>query len=220
MASTLKPVSAFRDATTKQLQLFYQKPIAKVSAELFATLGAVIALAVFAIRPTLLTMSQLLKDIEDRKKTSADLTKKIAALSTLSTEYPSVKNDIVLLHTVIPSTPDFEGFMRRLERVAADRSLLIVSLQVATLPKETTDTQRAPELTAFTVSVNFRGDYSQVRDVLNDLLTIDRFVTVDSIVLNAKRDEIAKSNVLLTTVNLRIAYFGTPPQTVRQGGQR
>ena len=56
-----------RERTMRELQQFYQKPIAKVSAELLATLIVVIVLAFFAIRPTLLTMSQLLKDIDDRK---------------------------------------------------------------------------------------------------------------------------------------------------------
>jgi len=95
----------------RELQQFYQKPIAKVSAELFGTLIVIIVLAFFAIRPTLLTMSQLLKDIDDRKKTSEDLSKKIATISTLSAEYPAVKNEVALLETIIPNTPDFDGFM-------------------------------------------------------------------------------------------------------------
>lgn len=207
---------ALREQTASQLQQFYQKPIAKVSAELFATIIGVTLLAAFAIRPTLLTMSQLLKDIEDRRKTSDTLTKKIASLSTLSTEYPLLKNNIALLHTAIPNSADFDGFMRRLEKVASTHNLIISSLQVTQLPKERPTDNQSPEITQFTVSVNFKGEYQKVRAVLGDLLTMDRYVTVETATLNAKRDELEKTNTLLSTINLRVAYYGIPVQTKKK----
>lgn len=210
--------AVLRDRTVHQLQQFYQKPIAKVSTELLATLTAVIVLAFFAIRPTLLTMSQLLKDIEDRKTTSEALSRKIAALSTLSTEFPGFRNEIALLNIVIPDTPDFDGFARRLEKIAADNNLIISSLQVSQIPPEAAFNPNAPaELTSFTVAVNFKGDYTKVRSAIQNLLNMDRYVTLESVVLNAKRDEIEKTNILLTTVNLRVWYYGTPPPAKREG---
>lgn len=209
---------AFREQTVNQLQQFYQKPIAKVSAELFATIIGVTLLAALAIRPTLLTMSQLLKDIEDRRKTSDTLTKKIAALSTLSTEYPILKNNIALLHAAIPNSPDFDGFMRRIEKIASTHDLIISSLQVTQLPKENPTGNQPSEITQFTVSVNFKGEYQKVRAVLGELLSMDRYVTVESATLNAKRDELEKTNTLLSTINLRAAYYGVPVQTGKKSG--
>lgn len=206
----------FREQTVNQLQQFYQKPIAKVSAELFATIIGVTILAAFAIRPTLLTMSQLIKDIEDRRTTSDTLTKKIASLSTLSTEYPILKNDILLLHTAIPNNPDFDGFMRRLEKIASNRGLVISSLQATQLPKENPTGNQPSEITQYTVNVNFKGDYQKVRAVLGDLLTMDRYVTIENAILNAKRDELEKTNTLLSTVNLRVAYYGIPPISAKK----
>ena len=214
-----------RERTMRELQQFYQKPIAKVSAELLTTLIAVIVLAFFAIRPTLLTMSQLLKDIDDRKKTSESLSKKIASLSTLSAEYPTVKNEVLLLDTIIPNTPNFDGFMRRLEKIAANNTLIIESIQATHLPKETTTTTvttpastTAPQITTFAISINFKGEYIKVRNTLIDLVAMDRYVTLDSLVLNAKRDELEKTNTLRTTVNLRVVYYGTPPPVPKKDG--
>lgn len=205
-----------REQTMNQLQQFYQKPIAKISAELFATIIGVTLLAAFAIRPTLLTMSQLLKDIEDRRKTSDTLTKKIASLSTLSSEYPILKNDIALLHAAIPNSPDFDGFMRRLEKIASNHNLIISSLQATQLPKEDPSGNQSPEITQFIVSVNFKGEYQKVRAVLGDLLTMDRYITVENATLNAKRDELEKTNTLMSTINFRVAYYGIPPQTTKK----
>ena len=207
---------ALREQTMNQLQQFYQKPIAKISAELFATIIGVTLLAALAIRPTLLTMSQLLKDIEDRRKTSDTLTKKIASLSTLSSEYPILKNDIALLHAAIPNSPDFDGFMRRLEKVASNHNLIISSLQATQLPKEDPTVNQPSEITQFIVSINFKGEYQKVRAVLGDLLTMDRYVTVETATLNAKRDELEKTNTLMSTINFRVAYYGTPSQTTKK----
>jgi Tfp pilus assembly protein PilO len=196
-----------RDRTMKQLQQFYQKPIAKVSAELLVTILAVTLLALFAIGPTLNTMSQLLKDIEDRKKTSEELTKKIAALSTLSGEFPIIRQETTLLEAAIPNTADFDGFARRIEKIAAEHRVLIVGMQVATIPPEQVSARK--EATTFAVTISFRAPYEQVRPVLDDLLRMDRFVTIESMAMSNKRDEIAKTSILTTNVVLRVAYYGT-----------
>ncbi|MEK7458346.1 MAG: type 4a pilus biogenesis protein PilO [Patescibacteria group bacterium] len=210
-----------RERTMRELQQFYQKPIAKVSVELLATLIVVIVLAFFAIRPTLLTMSQLLKDIDDRKKTGDSLSKKIATLSTLSAEYPTMRREVSLLDIAIPNTPNFDGFMRRLEKIAANNNLIIESIQATQLPKETATNigaDTAFQITSFSISINFKGEYAKVRNTLNELMTMDRYATLNSLTFNAKRDELEKTNVLRTTANLRVVYYGTPPPVPKKDG--
>ena len=210
-----------RERTMRELQQFYQKPIAKVSVELLATLIVVIVLAFFAIRPTLLTMSQLLKDIDDRKKTGDSLSKKIATLSTLSAEYPTMRREVSLLDVAIPNTPNFDGFMRRLEKIAANNNLIIESIQATQLPKETATNigaDTAFQITSFSISINFKGEYAKVRNTLNELMTMDRYATLNSLTFNAKRDELEKTNVLRTTANLRVVYYGTPPPVPKKDG--
>jgi hypothetical protein len=56
-----------RQKLIRNLNAFYQKPVAKVSLELFLSVGTIIFFAMFAIRPTLLTMSDLVKEIEDKR---------------------------------------------------------------------------------------------------------------------------------------------------------
>ena len=58
------------------LEQFYHNPVAKVSLELFLTIGLVVFLALFAIKPTLLTMSDLVKEIEDKRELETQLSKK------------------------------------------------------------------------------------------------------------------------------------------------
>ena len=145
--------------------------------------------------------------------------KKIASLSTLSSELPVVKNDVVLLHRAIPSTPDFDGFMRRLEYVATAHTVLINSMQVSQVPKETTQSP-APELTSYLVNVNLKAPYPLVREFLTEILAMDRFISVDSLIMNAKRDEFEKTSTLITTISFRVEYYGTPIQLSNQAGKK
>ena len=114
-----------RNRSMQELQKFYQKPIAKVSTELIITIVAVMFLALAAIGPTLTTMSQLLKDIADRKTTDQALTKKIAALSTVSNEVLALQKDLAVLDLTIPNTSDIDGLLRRIEKIAAEHKLVV-----------------------------------------------------------------------------------------------
>ena len=126
-----------------------------------------------------------------------------------------------LLDVAIPNTPNFDGFMRRLEKIAANNNLIIESIQATQLPKETATNigaDTAFQITSFSISINFKGEYAKVRNTLNELMTMDRYATLNSLTFNAKRDELEKTNVLRTTANLRVVYYGTPPPVPKKDG--
>ena len=72
-----------RQQLTNTLVEFYNQPIAKVSLELFLSIVAVIFFAIFAIRPTLLTMSDLIKELQEKEVLNEKLSQKTAALSSV-----------------------------------------------------------------------------------------------------------------------------------------
>ncbi|HZZ98955.1 MAG TPA: type 4a pilus biogenesis protein PilO [Candidatus Saccharimonadia bacterium] len=219
-------MAMFRDASVRELQQFYQKPIAKVSAELIITIVTVIFLALFAIRPTLDTMSALLKDIDDKTKVDQDLTKKAATLSTLNTQIVPLNNEIMLLNTVIPSSPDIDGLLRRIERVASGRPVQLISVQSTTLPKDSdSNLKGTPALSPLTISVGVKGTYTDIVDYLRALLSMDRELTVLSMTIATTKEATTaaptssgttKSTSAATSPNLSMNiifqahYFGVP----------
>ena len=82
-----------REITTA-LNHFYANPVAKASLELFLTIGLVLFLGAFAIRPTIVTMSDLIKEIETKTQLDEALTKKIAALQTAQNQYINIEEKI------------------------------------------------------------------------------------------------------------------------------
>src|SRR6185369_11396375 len=130
------PATSRRSQLTTTLLQFYDKPIAKVSLELFFTITAVIVFALFAIRPTLQTMGTLIKELDDKKALNLKLAQKVAALSTAQTQYEAVKERIPILDEALPSTPQFEDALLIIEKLASESQLTIVNLQAKEVPKE------------------------------------------------------------------------------------
>ena len=71
----------------RQIWKFYQKPSAKVSSALLLTIFTTIFFAIFAIKPTLVTVAELLKTIEDQEEVVGKLKKKAASLAQAQEEY-------------------------------------------------------------------------------------------------------------------------------------
>ena len=226
--------SMIRNRSMQELQKFYQKPIAKVSTELIITIVAVTFLAVAAIGPTLTTMSQLLKDIEDRKTTDQALTKKIAALSTVSNEVLTLQKDLVLLDGAVPNTPDIDGLLRRIEKIAAEHNVVLSGIQTGSVPREvasgtqmmeqeeqgrqtkpatpTKTTVQQNTVTVFVFSISVKGLYLDIRDFFQALAAADRYVITDTLVINqqVERGVVTNQNnpILQAKATIKAVYYG------------
>src|SRR3989344_6028300 len=119
-----------RQQLTTTLLSFYHRPVAQVSLELFLSVATVVFFAVFAIRPTLVTMSNLIKELEDKRQLDQQLTQKIAALSTAQATFLNLQPRLVVLDEALPRQPNFLDSLKILEKVASQRRLIIASVVV------------------------------------------------------------------------------------------
>ncbi len=194
----------------KTLQQFYQKPVAKVSIELFLSIGAVLFFAVFAIRPTLVTMSDLLKEIEDKEKLDKQLSKKIAALSTVQPLYLQIQDQLSVLDQSIPSDPQLVYSLKVIEKIASDLNLVITSIKVSEIPEEDSDNQEF-SLTSYEridvpLVINVTGDYPTIRQFVESLREYRRSFVVDTIIFSTK--ELRGNRKLESRITISAPYFG------------
>lgn len=197
-----------REKITKTLNDFYQRPVARVSLELFLSVGAVIFFAVFAIRPTLVTMSDLVKEIEDKRDLDQKLTQKIASLSTAQTSYLDVQERLYLLIQTLPSTPDLIHSVKILEKLAADQGVLIDSLTVSEVPREVSAEIPFTKLkkSSFPVSMSLSGDYEKIRNFVQALIGYRRLFITDTVIFSTSEERGQKK--LRANISLSIPYFG------------
>ncbi|MDQ3008613.1 MAG: type 4a pilus biogenesis protein PilO [bacterium] len=190
------------------LSQFYAKPVARVSVELLLSLLAVIFFAAFAIRPTLVTMSDLIKEIEDKRELNGRLSQKIAALSTAQSEFMTLQSRLDVLDEALPSEPRLIEALKIIEKIASDRQLAIQGLVVNELPPEEvatvpfSQTERQQIIAALTVT----GDYPSLRQFVEDVRNSQRTFIIDTVTFSTG-EEIGQKT-LQVTITIAIPYFG------------
>jgi len=194
---------------TATLLQFYNRPVAQVSLELFLSLGAVIFFALFAIRPTMVTMSDLIKEIDDKKAFDQKLSQKIAALSTVQTQYLSLENRLSVLDQAIPSSPKFEEAIRIIEKLASQNKLVINSMQVSEIPSEPISLAEygSRQRESLPISINVIGEYSAIRTFVENLKNNRRSLIVDSIIFSVNEERNQKQ--LSATITINMQYFAS-----------
>lgn len=193
------------------LQRFYQKPVARVSLELFLSILAILFFALFAIRPTLLTMSDLIKEIEDKEKLDKQFSQKIAALSSVQPLYLQLQDQLLILDEVIPSQPQLIYSLKIIEKIASELYLVIANINVAEIPKENPDQNSEISSTAFEridvpLTISVYGDYPSIRQFVESLKNYRRSFIIDTVIFTTK--ELRGTRKLEARITISAPYFG------------
>ncbi len=186
---------------------FYRNPVARVSLELIFSIVAVIFFAVFAIRPTLQTMSDLVKEIEDKRALDEQLTQKIASLNTAQTQYELFSKQFYLLDEALPKTAQITQALKIVEKIASDNQLIIQNITVSAVPSElvTASAGNATRNT-LTFNVDVLGDYLQIREFIEDLMDSRRMMIVDQVnfSLGSTRQQ---QRALTAVIRVNLPYY-------------
>ena len=197
------------DQAKKFLLTFYEKPVAQVSTELFFTIAATIFFALFAIRPTILTMTELVKEIEDKENALDALNKKVAALSSVQNEYFSLQNQFFLLDEAVPDKITFKTILQTIEKTASDMKITISTLQIKEVPfaslEEVVFTKKNP--TVIDLTVNVSGSYTEVRDFIDRLSNLRPLFTIDSVSVSTAGTDQTESDFLNATIRIQAHYY-------------
>lgn len=190
---------------SKTLQFFYQNPMAAVSMELFLTVGLVLFLGAFAIRPTLLTMSDLLKEIDDKRHLNEQLNQKVAALATAQSEYLALESRLFVLDQAIPSEPNVMEAVKILEKTAAEQSLIISSVSVSELPEKDASASATEKVSYVPITLSLTGDYPGIRRFVEAIKTNRRIFAVDTVIFTTGQE--LQRKTLHATITMNVPYF-------------
>lgn len=197
----------------RQIWRFYQKPSAKVSTALLLTLFTTIFFAVFAIRPTLVTIAELLKTIQDRQEVLAKLEDKSASLAAAQQEYLIASDQISLLDDALPSDLAVQELITQIEATAAHHQLALSSINVAEFEYSTDATNNSEELLELPLTVTLSGDYLKLEQFISNILNLPRFTRLESLSISAvDSNENSVSSESSLEVNLRLTAFYQPEE--------
>lgn len=185
---------------------FYNKPVARVSIELFLSLGAIIFFAIFAIQPTLKTMTELVKEIEDKRALSEKMDQKIAALSTAQGQYQEFNDQFYLLEEAIPRSASLVDSLKTIEKLASESNLIIESINLSDVPDDLEiASPNNAKRTILTFNVDVAGDYLNMRKFVEALMDSRRMLIVDQINFSLTNSQV--DQYLTARVRINAPYY-------------
>lgn len=150
-------------------------------ATIILSLIAFIFFAVFAILPTLTTIFELQKRLDDNKFVHDKLAIKITSLSNLSNQYSQITSDLKYINAAIPSEPNGPSLIAKVRTIANNNNVFLNQLQITNIPLSQLAT--AGELAQFNMVIGAQGEYSDLINFYTEITNFDRLVTFKNISL-------------------------------------
>lgn len=191
----------------------YQKKQARVYTGLILSLLTVAFFSFFAIRPTLVTIASLVKEIEDKRMIAQKLEEKINALALAQKEYAALSSELSLVEEALPQEPDLSFFIRQLETLAVQSGATLRTIQfsqvnlrkkLASKP-DSVKTKQKEEASEVTFSLSTFGNYQNLKSFLQSLENLRRFVVVSSFAFKAGEKE--ETQLLILNVTGKTYYL-------------
>ena len=144
------------------------------------TLFAVGVFGFFAISPTLSTIAQLNKQLDDSRFIDEKLTQKIANLAVLQQKYTKLQGDLPVVLSAIPVYPDIGILVGQIQGVSETSNVAL--LRVQTFPVDITAVKLPPTAsTSFGISFDVQGEPKDLTTFLENITSFDRLITIDNV---------------------------------------
>lgn len=139
--------------------------------------------AIFAINPTLSTIAQLQRELEDKQEVYRKLEEKIKNIALLQQQYDTMQSSITLVTDAIPHTPEASELTAQLQQLGKNNSIVINRSQIfeVDIPNKKAATKDLQQSFAF--SLTAEGSYTNMTQFLTDLVSFDRIITIENIAL-------------------------------------
>ncbi|MBU3957116.1 type 4a pilus biogenesis protein PilO [Patescibacteria group bacterium] len=183
--------------------VLYKKKKARVYTGIILSIFTIAFFGFFAIRPTLVTIGGLLKEIKDKREVVAQMDQKINNLNKAQTNYTRIEKDLDLVNESLPLDPDLPILIKQLESLARLSSVAVESVRF-----EKTNLQgeiETEEGQASGFSVTLVGDYKNLKDFLSSLDTLRRIISVKSFGFTSKTEE--EIQLLILSISAEAHYL-------------
>lgn len=204
------------------LSQFYERPVTRVSAELFFSIFAVIFFALFALRPTLNTMARLLREIEEKQELNAGLARKLSALSTAQNEYFTFADRFDILEEAVHSELSLEAALLYLEYLVDRENLSLAGLRIEEFPLELTpgeveDAMEDREIAIYAVQATFTGTYDEIVRFFRAIESIQPLFSVQGFSFSVTEDRDGNRSL---NANATIYMYGYQDEARVPGGNQ
>ena len=158
------------------------RPKIRSLAWLSLTIFTICFFGIVVIRPTLVTIAKLTREIKDQKEASEKLQTKINSLVTAQAEYAKIVTLVPLLDESLPKSNNFPRLAYFLEETATSSAVEIKSLnfEKIVLKEDGKSTKNKNPYNEIAFSIGLTGDYYNLKQFLTDLEASRRIIKIES----------------------------------------
>jgi len=214
MATWRKEYSRYQKYFLNVVSLYKRRQDLRMFLEIILSLVTISFFALFAIRPTFVTVSDLLNQIRTKEDILAQMETKIRNLTQAQINFNAQSQRLALLETAIPDSPSPESFIRQVEGVSRRDGVSVLGATTGevTLTGTQGKTKADEELEALpegadgvVVSVTTTGNYENLVAYLSEFESLRRPLWLDLFSLNlVDSDEGAR---IILSITGRAPYF-------------
>jgi len=187
------------------LSKFYQKKKVRTYTGIILSLITVIFFLFFAIRPTLTTIAQLIRETKDQKNVATEMEKKINNLSEAQVNYLSIEPELLLVEQALPKKPEVALLTKEIEALAKQTGVGITSLRFSEVDLTTDGKQQ--EKQEIKISLNVLGDYPNLKIFLGNLMSLRRVILIEAFSFQTGKGE---SNILSLNLAAKAWFLLNP----------
>lgn len=192
-------------------------PVVRASVELLLTLFTISFFAIFALRPTINTISDLVSQIRSQEEIKTKLEQKITNLSKAQELWTREKTKVSLIEQAIGKTPEPDVYIKQVERLAISKGLSINFLKVDEVVLkgkikngEKDNSQAGGKKTknsqAIDTTVSLAGSYGSLFSFLEGLENLRRTIEATSISFVSTKTPGQSQNTLVLTISSEVPY--------------
>lgn len=184
----------------------YQTKKGRVYTGIIFSLITIIFFIIFAIRPTLITIAQLIKQTKDQKLVITELDKKINNLAEAQNNYLTVSDDLNLIEEALPPKANLPLLARQIEVLARQAGINIVNLRFNNINLLQTNGVKG-EKVEILFSFNGLGDYQNLKNFLSSLTSLRRVILIQAFSFQSGKEG---SNILSLNINGKAWFMEKP----------
>ncbi len=149
----------------------------------------------FAINPSLSTVSNLQKQYDDNKIILNALKTKRLALANLNQEYVALNPDLFYVDAAIPTSSKIALLTRQIETLVSLYNLTLKNLDFGTVELYPLGNSNSP-IYSFTFNLQVEGENSAVSSFVSEFINFSRLISVDRMSFSKNNEGFSTANIV------------------------
>lgn len=158
------------------------------------TLAVITLFVLFALKPTLGTISDLMGKIKSKKVLVAEMDKKIKNLLQAQDNFAKIQNDYPLIQSCVPSRPSFYDASLQIQKAGQKSNIDFNRIAFNLTENKST----------FSISINNENDFVNLLETINKLSKSRRPLTINSFSFAVPKIQSSTATPSANSVNLNL----------------